>query len=308
MFERLSEFCSAAAELVIFAPYVKLQPLKELLGTSKSCRILVVRWEAKDLIMGSSDLEVYDYCQGAGISLYRNPRLHLKAFIDSYRKCILGSANISARALNIPTSDTFNYELATSVDPMSFDDRLYLTNVITESQLITPGIYEQIKEVVRDKKFEVPTDDFKIDKSSDQKDFLISSLPMSYDVGMFLEVCNKRYAADEADLSCAIHDASLYKIDLDQGSTAQREQLKIAFFAHPFIRAFLSNLEVEGCIFFGSAKAWIHNNCADVPTPRRWEITQNIQILYRWFVDLGEGKFEIDIPGSHSERLRIVSR
>ena len=55
-------------------------------------------------------------------------------------------------------------------------------------------------------------------------------------------------------------------------------------------------------MYFGEVKAFIHNNCSNVPLPRRWEITENIQILYRWIVKLGNGKYGIDTP-NHSERL-----
>ena len=83
-----------------------------------------------------------------------------------------------------------------------------------------------------------------------------------------------------------------------------RNQLSFSFFNQEFVKSFLKNLELNGEIYFGSAKEWIHKNCEDVPLPRRWEITKNIQILYRWIVDLGNGKFEVDRP-NHSERLRI---
>ena len=83
--------------------------------------------------------------------------------------------------------------------------------------------------------------------------------------------------------------------------------LTTAFFEQKFIKAFLENLQSTNEIYFGKAKIWIQANCANVPLPRRWEITENIQILYRWFVELGNGKYAIDVPGAHSERLRIVS-
>ena len=63
-------------------------------------------------------------------------------------------------------------------------------------------------------------------------------------------------------------------------------------------------MEKTGEIYFGTAKEWIHKNCADAPIPSRWEITENIQILYRWIVELGDGKYEVDRP-NYSERLFI---
>jgi len=98
---------------------------------------------------------------------------------------------------------------------------------------------------------------------------------------------------------------AIYKIPLGLPSHEFREKLAAAFFSHPFIKGFLANLEENNEIYFGRAKEWIHRNCADVPIPRKWEITENIQILYRWIVKLGDGKYIVDIPGAYSERLSI---
>ena len=88
-------------------------------------------------------------------------------------------------------------------------------------------------------------------------------------------------------------------------SAAFREKLTEAFFSHRFVKDFLQNLERTGEIYFGMAKDWVHKNCADVPTPRKWEITENIQILYKWIAKLGDGKYLFDRP-NYSERLSIA--
>jgi hypothetical protein len=89
-------------------------------------------------------------------------------------------------------------------------------------------------------------------------------------------------------------------------STEFRQKLSESFFSHKFIKGFLENLEINGEIYFGAAKEWIHKNCEDAPTPRRWEITESIQILYRWIVYLGNGNYEVDRP-NYSERLFKVN-
>lgn len=306
---RLTEFISNSENLFIFVPYIKLEPLKQLLGVTNNCKAIIVRWEPKDLILGSSDLEVYDYCKERNITLYRNPRIHLKAFVDDYKRCILGSANISSRALNVPESNNFNYELATETENLSIDDRLYFDVILNDSILITDSIYNQLKTLIADKKKEIPKEpDFKFPVESSDKDFLISALPMTFDVPTLIRFCSTREASDEIELNCALHDLALYNLSLELPADILKEKLKDAFFSHPFIKAFLKNLEVEGFIFFGRAKDWIHSNCADVPIPRKWEITQNIQILYRWIVELGDGKYEVDVPGARSERLKIIDR
>lgn len=111
--------------------------------------------------------------------------------------------------------------------------------------------------------------------------------------------------SSDLELNCVLHDLAIYKIPLGLSSTAFREKLTEAFFSHRFVKHFLQNLESTGEIYFGTAKDWVHKNCADVPTPRKFEITENIQILYRWIVKLGDGKYLVDRP-NYSERLSIV--
>jgi len=79
-----------------------LETLKALLDGQTNVKAVFVRWATKDLILGSSDLEIYPYLTEKGITLFRNSRLHLKAHLDEYKNCFLTSANICSRALNLP--------------------------------------------------------------------------------------------------------------------------------------------------------------------------------------------------------------
>jgi hypothetical protein len=301
---RLSSFISSSKNLLVLVPYIKLEPLKEILSSTNCCRAIIVRWEINDLILGSSDLELYQFCKENSIVLYRNPRIHLKAFIDNYRSCIIGSPNISSRALNLPKTNMYNFEVATLIDNLTFEDRIYFNRIINESTLITDSIYEQIKMQLQARKEFVYESESEFVIESNDNSFLISSLPMTLTVQKLLEICATKHTSNELELNCAIHDLVLYGISLDMEHNAIMDKLKVEFFKHPFIRAFLNNLGRSGEIYFGAAKEWIHNNCTDVPIPRKWEITENIQILYRWIVDLGDGKYSIDVPGAHSQRLK----
>ena len=304
----LIEFITNSKELFIFVPYVKLEALKKLLSTTNNCKALVVRWESRDLIFGASDLEVYKYCKERNIQVFRNSRLHLKAYVDQYKECLLGSANISSRALNIPESSFYNYELATIVENLSFEDRLYFHIILNEATLITDSIYEKIKAQFEDKKKEFPNEgDFKINISAPDKDFLISSLPMSSSVKTLTRAYIEKKGLNEEELNCAIHDLAIYNIPLSLTEDKFNRCLKESFFSHPFIKAFIQIVRFNnGEIYFGEAKAWIQSNCTNVPIPRRWEITENIQILFKWIVELGDGYYKVDIPGSHSERLSFL--
>lgn len=303
---KLADYIQNSQSLYIFSPYIKLETLKSLIDENEKVKAVFVRWETKDLILGASDLEIYPYLKDKGIALYGNLRLHLKAYIDEYKKCFLTSANISSRALNLPQYSNYNYEIGTIVENLDIYDRLYFSILESDSLLITDNIFKQISEQLEEKKKAFPEEnEFSLRVETPDKNFLISSLPMTYSVEMLYKIYEDNQFVHESELNCALHDLAIYKIPLGLSSTDFRQRLSDAFFSHKFIISFLENLEFSGEIYFGSAKDWIHKNCADVPMPRKWEITENIQILYRWIVKLGNGKYYIDRP-NFSERLRII--
>lgn len=273
-------------------------PSPELIEKQKN--LIVDYWE----ILNESQSQRFN--KEIQIALYRYSRLHLKAYLDEYKNCFLTSANISSRALNLPQCSNYNYEIGTIVENLDIDDRLYFSIIESDSVLITDSIYKQLSEQLVEKKKEFPDEEeFSLKFEAPDKDFLISALPMTYSVETLYRIYEDKEFVSETELNCVLHDLAIYKIPLGLTSTEFRQRLSEAFFSHKFVKSFLENLELTDEIYFGLAKDWIHRNCADVPTPRKWEITENIQILYRWIVKLGNGKYNIDRP-NHSERLRIV--
>jgi hypothetical protein len=75
-------------------------------------------------------------------------------------------------------------------------------------------------------------------------------------------------------------------------------------FKHPFITAFIKEIDIQKEMYFGTVRKWIAGHCANVPLPRPYEVTKNVQILYHWIETLSNGKYKVDVPGSHSERIR----
>jgi len=305
--ENLIEFIKDSTSLFIFVPYIKLDTLKELLKDTNNCKVIFVRWDTKDLITGACDVEIYPYCKDKGITLYRNNRLHLKAYIENYKRSFIGSPNISQRGLNIPENNNYNYELATIVEEMNIEDKLYFSIIEQESTLITDNIYNQIIEQLPKKKQEYPNEtDFDLKIDAPDKDFLISSLPLTYSVETLYRIYEDRNFINELELNCATHDLALYKIPFGLSLYEFKNRLEFEFFNHPFTKLFIERLSEKEEMYFGEVKAFIHINCTDVPLPRRSEITENIQILYRWIVKLGNGKYAIDTP-NYSERLYLLS-
>ena len=310
----LIRYLSNKKKITIFSPYIKAKTLKKLLDSPNlNCEQIIVRWEPKDIALGSSDLEVYEICKKYDISLYINNQIHLKLYTDNFSDAFLGSANISERAI---CETAGNYEVCTHVEKINRNDRLYLQKIIDESILVTDEIYDliksQIPEITPDLEEAVFT--FPNDIKSD--DFLISKLPMIDSPELLWELYSGEIKAKSQEQeNCLSHDLALYRIETDITNKEDFfESLTTNFLQSPFITAFLKAVDAatpvtyrgrtkEG-LQFGSVKRWFAENTTTAPTPRAFELTKNVQILYVWIEVLSDGAYTVSIPGAHSQVIK----
>jgi hypothetical protein len=107
---------------------------------------------------------------------------------------------------------------------------------------------------------------------------------------------------DKETRDCVFHDLANYGIPLGLTLLEFKDRLRKSFFSHPFIKRIDEFIAPEA--YFGRIKEWIQSNCTDVPVPSRRELTGNVQVLLEWFVELGDGRYKVDVPGRYSERIR----
>ena len=143
----------------------------------------------------------------------------------------------------------------------------------------------------------------------DRDKFLVSALPMTHSVDALVygyeRIRAGRNPSDDQDVSaCVFHDLANYSMPMGLSNREFRRELSVRFFEHPFIRKMVEFIAPEA--YFGRIKQWIQNNCTDVPVPSRREITGNVQVLLEWFVELGNGRYVVDVPGRRSQRIRSV--
>lgn len=291
----------------VFAPYIRAAVLKALLEGVDGRVVVVTTWKPMDLQSGSSDADLYPYCAERGVSLYVNNALHLKAYSVGLNGAILATGNVSRRGM-LPDG---NYEAAVRIENLGAGDRLFLEEIRREARLVDEAMYELVKEWLEANPAHMPDDLdlYDIAPSPEKDDFLISALPMTYSVDDLVEGYAKIQRGlppsdDEGEAACIYHDIANYRIGPELSPARFEEALAAAFFAHPFIRR-IDEL-VTPSAHFGKIKAWVQSNCVDVPIPSRRELTGNVQVLMSWFVRLGRGRYEVDVPGVHSQRLKKV--
>jgi hypothetical protein len=94
-----------------------------------------------------------------------------------------------------------------------------------------------------------------------------------------------------------LHDAML--LDLIAGCSDR--VVFQHFLTLPVIKEFLA-FTGEGQRF-GALRRWLEDNIEDVPTPSRDDFNTQLNRIYTYVVEAGEGVYQRATPGQHSEWL-----
>lgn len=303
-------FLKNSKSVTLYSAYLKIAEL-ERINTNKEIKQIIVRWEIKDLCLGVSDLELFQYCIDNNIALYRNTRIHLKTFWDNEKHIFFGSANVTSKGLG--EKGQFNFELNGEKDDISFDDILYLNSIINNSEYISQALFTRIKNIVDETI--LPIIEYPIlDTKKDNIDFfLLSQLPMTRHPEDLYKITDDGNTSCQI-LSCAAHDLILYKVSSQMTKKDFYDTLKIEFNSHSFIVKFKEaikssthrNSERDGSFQFGAVRVWFSENTTTVPTPRPFDLNENVQILYNWICYFDEC-YSQGIPGGHSQVIKYTA-
>ena len=311
LFKKIETYISNVDEnkqIFLYVPYIKTKILEKLLEGISNQITIITTWKINDLISGSSELELYQFCKENNIALYIHNKIHLKVYSINLESAIVGSCNISRNGL----MEDGNYESGVLVNELQISDRLYLEKIKREAIFVDDKVYQiYLDEYEKCKKQAPEKIVFDDPKISLQKDyFLKSALPMTENIDDLItgyERINSNLEPSEnlEITNCIYHDLANYEIKLGLSKEEFKEELQQQFFLHPFTKKINEFIETSERTQFGFIKKWVREYCTDVPLPRPWEFTKNIQILYQWFVELGD--YEIYVYGSHSESIRKIS-
>jgi len=294
-------------QIFLYVPYIKTNVLSKLVKDLENKITIITTWHMNDLLspLGSSELELYPFCKENDIALYINNKIHLKVYSVALESVIVATGNISNRGL-----EGGHEECAVLVNELSNTDRLFFEKIRNEATYVDDDIYqkhlERYEELVNEVPKQIEYEDLIIVPKKDH--FLKSALPMTRNIDDLIkgyENINSELKPSDNDetTDCIYHDLTTYDIEPGLSQEEFLKKLKIQFFIHPFIKKIDEFINPEA--YFGRVKEWVQKNCTTVPLPRRWELTENVQILYDWFVKLGDGKYVVDAP-NHSQRIRKI--
>ena len=295
------DFINNNESITLFSAYIKLEELK-LINTKKNIKQIIVRWEIEDLCKGVSDIELYNYCLDNCIALYRNTRLHMKAFWNNQDSVLFGSANVTGRGLG--EKNNFNYELNGIKESLGIADIIYFNKVIATSEYVSSDLYNQLNVIIKNTILPVITFPELSTVKKEIDYFLLSQLPMSKSPDDLYEAAINSEDFDSLEQNCAAHDLAIFGIDPFQDYSLFKLMLKDKFNLHPFIISLKEYIKTQPTqsLRYGGVVNWIQENTTTVPIPRRWDIVQDqiVNILYSWICEFDE-KFTWEIPGKRSQ-------
>ena len=280
-------FITKSETLTIYSAFIKNDLLNELIKHADGrIKQIIVRWQSDDLIKGVSDLDVFETCRQNDITLYRNTSLHAKCIVNEKGDCILGSSNYTNNGML--QSETSNWEINTKVQQIDFDSRVLLQRILMESNLVTEEWIIEVEELLdgfdkTEKTLDLP--------SSENIDFLISSLPMCSHPEVLWEIIYQDKVVPFEELSAASHDLALYHI-IETYNTKEDflADLGANFNSHPFISNLIQFIKDNNSCRYGQLVNWIKGNCTEVPVPRSWQLKEKqiVNILYEWICYFNE--------------------
>ena len=289
-------------EVTLFSAYIKTKQLRKI-NITKSIKQIVVRWEVGDICFGASDLEsLYDYCRENHIKLFRNNKIHLKAFWNNNNSVLFGSANVTYNGIG----EGGNLELNGIQEHLSISDITYFNQILDASTYVTDELFNEIKQKVDEHKDKVERIPDLPNKKTDTDFFLLSQLPMSLNISNLYNAYVNPDSLLEEDINCLIHDIVLYKIPDNLLKDEFYSKLKINFNKHPFVIALKDYIkEQEGQSLRygrGGVVDWIQDKTTTVPTPRSWELKKDqiVNILYEW-ICFFDKDYVVEVPGRRSE-------
>lgn len=298
-------FAISDTENIIISPFISVSVLDSILHKSEIKRITIVTsWRSDHLISGISSLELFSLCQKNNWTLLINDELHLKLYSNNLEDAWIGSANITNKALQ--DGENENIEGLYRISNLSLEDKIFIQHIISSSTIVTKNIYETYLKWIEEIEILTPPviKGPEIKKLIDS-DYLITKLPAIYSPSHLYDLCNEKVQpiSEWGEERAMIHDLDLYRINEWGRKDIFLKKLKENFFENPFTRAFSEIITLEG-VRFGYAKEWIQNNCTTIPTPYRRELTETVQCLFNWFVELAPSKYEIYQP-NYTQILRL---
>ena len=283
------ELCTAEESVQIMSAYGKTEAISSIIGKVKPSiqnKRIMLRFRFDDLVKGSTDFDVLEFCREHGWKVYIRFDLHAKTYVVDNKRGIIGSANATSSGLAL--SRTPNFEMAALVD-IAQEDLGKIDNLFHEAILVDDDLW---------KKLYTEFSKFKSDshtESGQQWSKVITE--------MFNPHINTLFSHELPEKDSYV--SGDYVQFLDIAYLGEREILKNSFRWSTCYLWLLNQLtENNGELYFGELSAKLHNSIISDPKPYRKDVKILLANLLTLIHELDMPEIKVDRP-NYSQRISL---
>lgn len=282
------ELRTAKDSVQIISAYCKENAIKQLnnfISDSVQEKKIMVRFRLDDILKGSTDFSIIDFCQQSGWKVYIRFDLHVKTYIVDGKRGFVGSANATNSGLNLRSHG--NVEIGTLVDidmvdmekvEALYEDAIFVNDSVYEklkAQYQMISTYEQGKQYVWNQEiYELFTPKVKT--------------LFSYELPEKDEFSNGEYM-------------TFLDTEYFDGTELMKETFR---WSNAYLWLLNVLKENDGCMYFGTITEKMHNALVSDPKPYRRDVKVLLANLLSMIDKLQMEEIVVDRP-NYSQRVRL---
>lgn len=285
------ELIKSSRRVDIITAFCKIDSLKyidEYIPKDVRKRLLV-RFRLSDLLMGATDIDIFEYCRNNNWDLYIDTNLHAKIYLVD-NSCYIGSANLTDSGLSITKMGNIEGSYNFKID--SEEDNIILEKLFEESTKLNDELYEKMMEDYnKNEKISI--------KAVKWNEEIQDNLKEKFDILLQEDFPINEYPnnlkENEGYLGIGISDSI--------------EEIKNKFEDTKIMKWLIYVLESKNNneIYFGELSEKIHSLIFKEPKAYRKEVKDLQTKLYNWLIILNYDYLKIDTP-IHSTRIKLLKK
>lgn len=283
------ELRTAKDSVQIISAYCKENAIKKLnsfISDSVSEKKIMVRFRLDDILKGSTDFSVIDFCQKCGWKVYIRFDLHVKTYIVDRKRGFVGSANATNSGLSLGTHG--NVEIGTLVD-IDMVDMEKVEALYEDAIFVTDSIYEKLKAQYQ----------------------TISTYEQGKQYAWNQEIYELFTPKVKTLFSYELPEKDEFSIGeyvtfLDMTYSEKSESIKEAFrWSNAYLWLLNVLKENDGCMYFGGITEKLHNALVSDPKPYRKDVKVLLANLLSMIEKVQMEEIVVDRP-NYSQRVRLI--
>lgn len=282
------ELKNATESVQIITAYCKENTIRQLDSHISNCvaeKRIMLRFRLDDIVKGSTDFSVIDFCKSQGWKVFIRFDLHAKTYIVDGKRGFIGSANATNAGLSLIRHG--NMEMGTLVDIDEADmkkiEALYAYAILIDDEIYykLKNQYQNLNNYEFGKQY---TWNNEIKKLFNPKVVTLFSHELpdkgEFNVGEYVSFMDIVYSGDAVSFKDSLRWSNAY--------------------------LWLMNTlkENNGCLYFGSIAEKLHASLVSDPKPYRKDVKQLLANLLGLIECLQMEDIVIDRP-NYSQRVRL---